>query len=311
MIGVDKTGDMRRRARRGEAIAAIARAVGVSEPTARKYARMDDLSPEPPRRRKPESEVLAPYEGTTDSWPDDDCRNWRKQRHTAVRVYVRLRDELGYDGSYSTVRRHAGRRREEMARERDRRDAEGFLTPGWLPGEVQADFGEADLGVRGVVTRGKRPAVTFPHPDVGPAQVFWGETSECVCQGLRNVFEFAGGVPRRAVFDNATEVGRRVGGEVRREGTLGGPLADVAKARILVLDEFGHVPLDEDGARLPCQVMSESYERGSVISATNVESGRWGAVLADDRLAAAIVDRVARHGGLVEFGARATGRRRA
>ena len=45
--------------------------------------------------------------------------------------------------------------------------------------------------------------------------MFWGETSECVCQGLRNVLEFAGGVPRRAVFDNATEVGRRVGGEVR------------------------------------------------------------------------------------------------
>lgn len=46
-------------------------------------------------------------------------------------------------------------------------------------------------------------------------QVFWGETSECVCQGLRNVFEFTGGVPRRAIFDNATEVGRRVGGEIR------------------------------------------------------------------------------------------------
>lgn len=126
---------------------------------------------------------------------------------------MRLRDELGYDGSHSTARRHAGRRREEMARERDRRDAEGFLTPGWLPGEVQADFGEADLGVRGVAARGKHPAAAFPHPDVGPAQVFWGETSECVCQGLRNVFEFAGGVPRRAVFDSAAEVGRRVGGE--------------------------------------------------------------------------------------------------
>lgn len=94
MIDVGKTGDMRRRARRGEPIAAIARAVGVSGPTARKCARMGDLSPEPPRR-KPESEVLAPYEGTTGSWLDDDCRNWRKQRHTAVRVYVRLRDELG------------------------------------------------------------------------------------------------------------------------------------------------------------------------------------------------------------------------
>ena len=189
MIGVDKIEDIRRRARGGEPIASIARAVGVSEPTARKYARMEDLSPEPPRRKEPESELLAPYEATIDSWLDDDCRNWRKQRHTAVRVYVRLRDELGYEGSYSTVQRYVRRRREEMARERDRRDAEGFLAPGWLPGE-------ADLGVRGVLTRGKYPVVTFPHPDVGPAQVFWGETSECVCQGLRNVFEFAGGVPR-------------------------------------------------------------------------------------------------------------------
>ena len=85
MADVDKTGDMRRRARRGESIAAIARAVGVSEPTARKYARMDDLSPEPPRR-KPESEVLAPYEGTTGSWLGDDCGNWRKRRHTAARA---------------------------------------------------------------------------------------------------------------------------------------------------------------------------------------------------------------------------------
>lgn len=171
------------------------------------------MSPEPPRRRKPESEVLAPYEGTTGSWLDDDCKNWRKQRHTAVRVYVRLRDGLGYDGPYSTVQRYVRRRREEMAEERDARDAQGYLQLSWLPGECQVDFGEADLGVRGVAARGKYPAAAFPHPDAGPAQVFWGETSECVCQGLRNVFEFAGGVPRRAVFDNATEVGRRVGGE--------------------------------------------------------------------------------------------------
>lgn len=215
MIGVDKIEDIRKRARGGESIASIARAVGASEPTVRKYARMKDLSLEPPRRREPESEVLAPYEETVDSWLDDDCRNWRKQRHTATRVYVRLRDEEGYTGSYSTVQRYVKRRREEMARERDRRDAEGFLTLRWLPGEVQVDFGEADFRVRGVVTRGKYLTVTFPHSNVGLTQVFWGETAECVCQGLRNVFEFVGGVPRRAVFDNATEVGGRVGGEVR------------------------------------------------------------------------------------------------
>ena len=49
-------------------------------------------------------------------------------------------------------------------------------------------------------------------------------------------------------------------------------------------------------------MISESHGRRSVISATNVESGRWGTVFADDKLAAAIVDRVAHHGRLVEFG---------
>lgn len=39
-----------------------------------------------------------------------------------------------------------------------------------------------------------------------------------------------------------------------------------------------------------------------MIFTTSVESGRWGTVFADDRLAAAIVDRVARHGGLAGFG---------
>jgi transposase len=176
---------------------------------------MEDLSPEPPKRRGAGERAARAARETTDSWLDDDCMNWRKQRHTAVRVYVRLIDERGYEGSYSTVQRYVKQRREEMARERDRRDAEGFLQLSWLPGEIQVDFGEADFRVRGVTTRGKYLTVTFPHSNVGLTQVFWGETAECVCQGLRNVFEFVGGVPRRAVFDNATEVGRRVGGEVR------------------------------------------------------------------------------------------------
>ena len=91
-------------------------------------------------------------------------------------------------------------------------------------------------------------------------------------------------------------------GEAKREGTLDRLLADVAKARLLVLDEFGYVPFDVDGARLLYQVISDSCERRSVIFTTNVEFSRWGAVFADGKLAAAIVDRVVRHGRLVEFG---------
>lgn len=99
---------------------------------------MEDPSPEPPRRRGHESGVRAPYEETIDSWLDDDRRIWRKQRHTATRVYMRLRDEQGCTDGHPTMQRHVKRRRKEMARERDRRDAEGFLTLRWLPGEAPA-----------------------------------------------------------------------------------------------------------------------------------------------------------------------------
>ena len=105
---MDETGDMRSRARTGEPVASIARHVGVSESTTGKHARMVDPSPEPPRRRQLGSDVLVPREGTL--WLDDDCRNRRKLLHTATRVNVRLRDELGYDGSYSTVQRYVKRR---------------------------------------------------------------------------------------------------------------------------------------------------------------------------------------------------------
>ena len=116
---------------------------------------MEDLSPDPPKRKEPESELLAPHRETIDSWPGDDCRNWRKQRHTAVRVHARLIDERGCEGSYSTVQRYVKQRREEMARERG----------------------------RGVTTRGKYLTVTFPHSDVGLTQVFWGETGNTFWSG--------------------------------------------------------------------------------------------------------------------------------
>ena len=73
-------------------------------------------------------------------------------------------------------------------------------------------------------------------------------------------------------------------GKAKREGTLDRLLADVTKARLLY------------------QVISDSYERGSVIFTTNVEFSRWSTVFADDKLAAAIVDRVVHQGRLVGFG---------
>ena len=68
MIGMDKIEDIRRRGRRGQTVASISRETGVSEPTVRKYLRMEDLSPSRPGRRIAESELLEPYEATIDAW---------------------------------------------------------------------------------------------------------------------------------------------------------------------------------------------------------------------------------------------------
>ena len=85
----------------------------------------------------------------------------------------------------------------------------------WEAGEAQADFGVADFNVNEVKQRMSYFVLSFPHSNVGLAQVLPGENAECVCQGLKSIFEFIGGVPNRIVFDNATGVGRKISGGVR------------------------------------------------------------------------------------------------
>ena len=87
----------------------------------------------------------------------------------------------------------------------------------------------------------------------------------------------------------------------RDEGRLDGELAMVRRARLLVVDELGFLPLDADGARLLFQVFSGAYERQSVIITTNLEFSRWGSVFGDDQMAAAVIDRVVHHGRLLQF----------
>lgn len=78
----------------------------------------------------------------------------------------------------------------------------------------------------------------------------------------------------------------------------------MGRARPLVIDGLGLLPLGADGARLLFQVVSEGYERQSVIVTTNLESSRWGQTFGDGRMAAAAIGRVARHGRLLRFGGR-------
>jgi len=87
----------------------------------------------------------------------------------------------------------------------------------------------------------------------------------------------------------------------KEDGILGKLTRDILRSDLIILDEFGYVPIDRDGARLLFQIISDSYETRSLVITTNVEFSRWGSVLTDDQMAAAMIDRIAHHGHLVVF----------
>ena len=89
--------------------------------------------------------------------------------------------------------------------------------------------------------------------------------------------------------------------KARSESRLDALMSDLSRADLLVIDEMGYVPLDVDGSRLLFQVMSDCYERRSMVITTNIEFSKWGAVFGDDKLAAAAIDRIVHHGRLLEF----------
>ena len=85
------------------------------------------------------------------------------------------------------------------------------------------------------------------------------------------------------------------------EGRLDRELVNIAKNQLLAIDEFGYLPIDTEGARLLFQVITDGYEKRSLIITTNLEFSRWGTVFGDDNMAAAVIDRIVHHGRLLQF----------
>ena len=193
---------MRRMKREGKSISEIARATGRSWPTVKKWLEAKDLSPKPPVAKARPSK-LDPYKPKIDRILAEDMHQWRKQRHTAKRIWERLRDEDGADVSQRTVSRYVRKRKQELTRE-----LVGFLDLVWAPGEAQADFGEADVFIKSQRTRVHYFVLVFPHSNVGICQVFPAENAECCMEGLKACFEWLGGVPRRVVFDRASGIAK-------------------------------------------------------------------------------------------------------
>jgi transposase len=195
----------------GWSIRQIAKRLGHSRNTIAKYLGVEEVRPryrfQAPRPRP----VLGAFEGVIRQWLEDDEGRPRKQRHTAHRIYVRLRDEYGFPGGESTIRLYVRRCKKPVP--------EAYLPLEYALGvEAQCDFGAAEvvLGGRKVVVQlfclrlmasHRSFVMAFPH-----------QKAEAFYEGHRQGFEFFGGVPRQIRYDNpkvaVTEV---LGGRERKE----------------------------------------------------------------------------------------------
>lgn len=89
--------------------------------------------------------------------------------------------------------------------------------------------------------------------------------------------------------------------ESHKNGTLERILRELRSLDLLILDEWGYVPVDKDGSQLLFRVISDSYESKSLILTTNLEFSKWGGIFTDDQMAAAMIDRLVHHGHLLIF----------
>ena len=140
----------------------------------------------------------------------------RKMRWTAVRMHEWLVEEMGItvlSDSYLLVQRFMRKLRDE--KKRSYRD-KGTMPLIWHPGEAQCDFGEADfLTESGQTVTLKYIVLSFPNSNKILSMASPGENCQCVCQCLKDMFEYMGCVPVRIVFDNATGIGKRIQDELQ------------------------------------------------------------------------------------------------
>ena len=89
--------------------------------------------------------------------------------------------------------------------------------------------------------------------------------------------------------------------EARKKGRLETLVESISKLDLLILDEWGYVPVDKEGSQLLFRIISDSYERKSLILTTNLEFSKWGGIFTDQQMAAAMIDRLVHHGHLLLF----------
>lgn len=180
------------------------------------------------RRERPISPKLGPYMGWIDKVLEDDRSVHKKQRHTAQRIFERLRDEEGFSGGYTIVREYVA---QAMLRSR-----EMFVPLSHRPGHAQADFGQADGYIGGKKIRFYYFCMDLPHSDACFVKAYPAELAEAFCDGHVAAFAFFGGVPQSILYDNTRLAVARI---VKGGNRLRAQMFAELQSHYLFEDRFG------------------------------------------------------------------------
>jgi transposase len=188
----------RDRDREGLSIHELARRHGVHRRTVRQAL----ASPLPPPRKRPErrpAPKLGEYRALIDAWLVADRAAPRKQRHTARRVWERLRSEHGVEVSERQVRRYVRDRRRALGDVVD----EVFVPLCHEPGaEAEVDWGEATVVIGGVETKVFLFLMRACFSGGCFVKAHTRETQQAFLEAHVEAFEFFGGAFALIRYDN-------------------------------------------------------------------------------------------------------------
>lgn len=184
-----------------QTITAIARDMGLSRPTVRKY--LHTVEEPKYEREQPASPRLGQFEEQLTTWLQEEAKLPRPRRRTAHRLFEGLQ-EIGYGGAYDSVQRFV--KRWKCAKHGPKL-TDAFVPLLFLPGDAcQFDWSHEQVELGGVLQNIKVAHFRLAYSRQMFVVAYPREMQEMVLDAHSRAFTFFGGVPARLIYDNLKTV---------------------------------------------------------------------------------------------------------